>query len=469
MEPKDAADIEAVVEDRLAAVATNSGFGETVTVEWRGGNLSLPVVKMPVAMLYYNPATHRIRAQREVDPERNRSLTTDPFGEMAQSYLGMLLKNDPADPQRSDPAFENLKNDLSEHGQRDPGIITRSGVLINGNTRRAALLAAGHEHIRVGVLPSDASASDLQAVELALQLRKDHRRDYSYVNLLLAIDDRINAGRPVAEIMSDFRIKRSTFDRNVWILTLIREAIERSSFTDENGNKFSLTLYDFENEQGKLEELHRTYLKSKEKSPESAELVREQRLLGIAIGRSKTDLRLVNEDFAEKYATGFKTKLEPVEGDAEGTIGIPGTSIKVPSTAKTALPYKRLTDEALRSRAVVRSADKLDKGIDAAPAAGRLSEIESTYKRGLEVAERKSRVEKRKAAPSEKLSDANDFLLQAVEALNQAKATGTLVLDELDEPFQELRNQITAMARLLQREEPDADSAANWVIQASAL
>ena len=98
-------------------------------------------------------------------------------------------------------------------GRRIRGIITPSGVLVNGNTRRAALKELGRENIRVGVLPDDWTWDDVAAVELELQLRKDHRRDYWYINQLLAIDDESVRGLSVAEISKKFRIQQKTYQQ----------------------------------------------------------------------------------------------------------------------------------------------------------------------------------------------------------------------------------------------------------------
>jgi hypothetical protein len=80
---------------------------------------------MPVDLLHYNPDTHRIRAQRSINPALERDLETDPFGESGQNYLHQLLMGDPTDPSKTDQSFTALKDDLREHGQSEPGIITR--------------------------------------------------------------------------------------------------------------------------------------------------------------------------------------------------------------------------------------------------------------------------------------------------------------------------------------------------------
>ncbi|NED80044.1 hypothetical protein G3I76_08015, partial [Streptomyces sp. SID11233] len=81
---------------------------------------------------------------------------------------GELLRALPSDPGKPDPAFETLKKDLEEFGQNDPGLVTHHGVLVNGNTRAAALRAIRATSIRVGVLPASFTSRDVSAVELAL-------------------------------------------------------------------------------------------------------------------------------------------------------------------------------------------------------------------------------------------------------------------------------------------------------------
>src|SRR6185295_13220136 len=177
----------------------------------------------------------------------------NPYGASAQGYLHQLLMGDPTEPSKIDPSFTGLKDDLHEHGQSDPGIITRLGVLINGNTRRAALKDLGHSNIRVGVLPPDAGHEDLQSIELSLQLRKDHRRDYSFMNFFLAVDERAAEGQLAANIQSDFRIKATTYERSRWILEFVRDAIDRSRVVGANsGESLAMRLVDFESHQGKL-------------------------------------------------------------------------------------------------------------------------------------------------------------------------------------------------------------------------
>lgn len=455
--PGDAAIIDSLVEDRLQAVVGASGPKETVTVEWRDATLHLPVISMPVDALYYNPATHRIRAQRSLDPALDLVLDDDPYGDSAQGYLHQLLKGDPANPRVTDPAFEMLKTDLQEHGQSEPGIITRWGELINGNTRRAALSELQVKHIRVGVLPSDAGAEDIRSIELALQLRRDHKRDYSFMNELLAIDERVRAGRPATEIMYEFRIRQQKFDRSRWILGLVREAIERSHSIDDNGADLSLKLVDFESHQGKLEELYRAYSALKLKDPDKADALREQRLLAIILNKSKTDLRYVDADFADTYAASLLSGADGVES----TVTIPGLGVSVPGDTAKVSRLRTVTTRVLQARAAE----------VAGPEAGRahnealdlLAKTRDVVETGLKKAGKDGRVLKKKLGPTERLNEANEALELVITAVAESRATGNFDSMSLDEPLGSLRGSIVSLARIILRGHDEEFASAEWL------
>src|SRR5687767_14994695 len=101
--PPNSENVRQVVEERLAALESIKGLQETVTVEWRGKQLPVPVISMPISLLHYNPDTHRIRAQRSINPVLEQELKAEPYGDAAQSYLQSLLMGDPSDPTKIDP------------------------------------------------------------------------------------------------------------------------------------------------------------------------------------------------------------------------------------------------------------------------------------------------------------------------------------------------------------------------------
>ncbi|MDA8372493.1 MAG: hypothetical protein M0026_21835, partial [Nocardiopsaceae bacterium] len=215
-----------MIEERLREAMDANG--EKVSIELGGERKHLYVISMPIERLYYNPGTRRIRAQRALDPKRDRQLDEAPWSDEGQAYLEKLLKSDQVSLDKVDPDFEALCENLENFGQKDPGIITRSGILVNGNTRCAALNVLGEKYIRVGVLPESTNWDDIHTIELALQLRKEHKREYSYINRLLAIEEQAKLGRRPADIARDFQIKTATLEADRWVYSVLMDVIDRS-------------------------------------------------------------------------------------------------------------------------------------------------------------------------------------------------------------------------------------------------
>ena len=454
--PPNSDQVSSVVSERLAALEDDVGLGETLSIEWRGSQRIIPVIAMPVDLLSYNPSTHRVRAQRSLDAAKDRAIDDDPYGDLAQAYLHHLLMGDPADPSKTDPSFEALKEDLAEHGQTEPGIITRNGILINGNTRRAALKESGARDIRVAVLPTDAGLDDLASVELSLQLRREHKREYSFMNFLLAIDESVLSGQRPADIQKEFRIKAAKFERSRWILDFVNDAIERSR-TDSS----SLRLIDFEQHQGKLEELYRKYAAAKPRDPQKAEAIREQRLLALVLDKSKTDLRLIEDDFVEKFAKKALELSGPIEVESTSGGMIPGTSIPTTGPSPEIQKLRSLATKALRARAVTVSAGA--PANEKAEAQGVLKDLDAVVDTGLDRAGKQTRIQKKRFAAVERLEDVHDILELALVAVVEAKSTNNLNPDDLDDALSDISRDLVKLAQLIGRGDSGPGEGLAWL------
>ncbi|MFD0393592.1 hypothetical protein ACFQ3Z_18650 [Streptomyces nogalater] len=71
-------------------------------------------------------------------------------------------------------------------------------------------------------------------MELALQLRQDQRRDYSYINRLIAMEEQAAMGRTPEQIAKEFRIRTATYHQERWILSTIKELNDRSASGGES-------------------------------------------------------------------------------------------------------------------------------------------------------------------------------------------------------------------------------------------
>ena len=456
--PKTTVEVEKVIKQRLDALEDTPGSEETITVEWRGQPKHISIIPMPIKLLYYNPGTHRIRAQRLANADNHHHLDLDPFGAAAQASLHSLLKSDPAAPDKVDSSFDELKDDLELHGQREPGLITRSGVLINGNTRLAALKDLGSKHMRVGVLPPDASHEDLLTLELSFQLRKEYKRDYSYMNYLLAVDDLFSSDYSPSEIQDLLRISEKKYERSRWVLSFLKEAITRSQIKGINESDISLTLTDFEGHQGKLEELYRSYTEMKMKSPDNAEAIKEQRLLAILFDKSKTDLRLIEPDFVQKYVPSILPEEPKVTTPDKR---LPGTSITAPGPSAEVEVLRSLATEVLQAHAV-KLAPSSPPG-EMERATERLRKLEEELDGGLQKAGKNARLLMRKLAAVDRLGEVRDYLDLTLQAVAEAQSTGNFSPEDIDEVLTEISQGFRKLAQSVARVDSGDGDGLSWL------
>lgn len=465
--PPRAAEFSELVKKRLVEVKDAGGTRETVTVDWNGQPLHVDVIESPLSSLYFNPATHRIRAQRSHDPKRDAELESDPYSAASQEYLQYLLQASPADPNRRDPEFDELLNSLKQFGQNDPGLITHQGVLVNGNTRAAALRELGVQSMRVGVLPESFTWADINAVELSLQLRRDHRRDYSYINRLLAMEEQASLGRTPEMIAKEFRIRTETYHQERWILGVIYDQIERSK---DPAHGTGLRLVDFEQHQEKLKELHRAYHKVKAIDPDSADVLKEMRLAAISLGFAKTDVRLIED--GTKFREQYLDSRLPIEfdtaGPADPPVTIPGLGISIADTSNAVAAAQDLTDRVLKAKAAAQGTTGVLKDDQSRAASEAYDQLKGAFDLALETAGRNARLQKRKQMAPARLADASASIDQCVADLVQARSSRSLDEEAFDDAVLKLRDSLRKLAKQAGRGLQNPGDGVTWLLDATS-
>ncbi|WP_448319021.1 transcriptional regulator [Streptomyces sp. CO7] len=462
--PPKADENRANVERRLKEVRDGQGVPETLTVEFRGQPRHVEVIDMPVDDLYYNPGTHRIRAQRSHDPEQDRLLQDAPWRDESQAYLHKLLKALPSDPAKDDPKFFDLLESLRDHKQLEPGLITRDGILVNGNTRRAALKDLGVTSIRVGVLPASCTWADIHAVELSLQLRPDRRREYSYINHLLALDEQLSFGRHVSEVAKEFHTTSPACERDIWILNQLRDLIERS----EHGGR-KLRLMDFEEAKEKLFELYRAYSKEHAKNKEQADLLKEARLVAITLEFSKTDVRFIGPKFHAQYLDQRlpeSVKRETV-AQAPAAVAIPGLNRTVQAGGAELATARALTDYVLKAKAVQVGHGE-ETSAETVEAAKKVEELKSVLEEAVVFAGKDVRLRKKRQAAPERVTDACKDLEQCITDLVMARGNGSLDEGAFDDALLGLRSVLGRLAAEAGKSIPLPAEGLTWLRSAAA-
>jgi hypothetical protein len=270
---------------------------ETFRVPWRGGIERMPVIKIGLDSVVYNPRSHRIKSQLESEQAIAAAVAADPDSDEAQAGIQSLL--------RATRGYERLKENLRTDGQREPGILTHSGRLINANTRAAALEELGEDYIEVAVLPLDATLGEIDDLELDLQVAENYRQAYSFTNELLFVDDMINEHN---------RDERDVADRQRWITSstpaAVRAGIERvrqsvrmltliRAIQQASGSKVRLT--DFDDATQTLQEFDSDYEALRSKDPVSADRMKQARILGLLVDLGYERQREVDARWVETY------------------------------------------------------------------------------------------------------------------------------------------------------------------------
>jgi hypothetical protein len=263
-------------------------FRQTETLHFRGIAMDLPVADVPLDRILLNPHARRFATQRLNDASWMR-LYDRPFDAETQARVADLHQNDVLRPGGAHVrAFDCLHTDLSRRGQREPGIITRAGVLIDGNARAVAMRMLGTKAMRAIVLPEGATLAELHELELALRQRSI-ARDWSFTNLLLAAEELLlNQGLEDREAARHLGIPPQRLA--TWRRTLARiRHVQSVADVFPDGR---LPLAWFDDKQPHLEDIDRAFL-ADEHAGDDSKIVEFARLVGLMAGVSQSSLRKV--------------------------------------------------------------------------------------------------------------------------------------------------------------------------------
>ena len=171
------------------------------------------VYRIPLELLVPNALNDRITWKiREYEAENMRSLDIEQDDDVAFLY-DLILNEHPKDNDRT-------KEDLAKNGQQVDGVITNSGIIIDGN-RRATLLRVlfngeadkygqnveDFRYFNTIVLPEDIDEKEIMALETMLQIGVDKKVDYNRICLYIKVDNLLAAGYTFPQIKQYMNLK----------------------------------------------------------------------------------------------------------------------------------------------------------------------------------------------------------------------------------------------------------------------
>jgi hypothetical protein len=429
--------------------AHDPGREATVQMIWRSHSRVFPLVRIGLEYVLLNPRSHRIRAQLESD-EQASLIRNDPFCDEAQEAIARIL--------RATEGFARLKTNLREEGQRDSGIATHAGVLVNANTRAVALRDLGKKHIDLVILPVDGTPKEIDELELRLQMQQDLRQEYTFTNELLFVEDLVSTyGFGVEDVAkalrwatssepAELRRGRERVEQSTRMLSIIRDIQSMS------GGALKLTFFD--DKRQSVIEIDQQYQRLRGRNPRAALAVRSARTLGLLTDRlGYQPLRLIDETFVGSYlepALGQSEVLRdvlPALVDAESREAPEGTDI-LPGSGDRA--GDELLDVAPLVSALARAAES---DTVALPTTGGKTTLERTraleaVTDALQSAVEEARLDTRRGTRLERpralLIEADTKLKRALEQYGQVKKEIGFDTESFLEEFERLARRIDA-------------------------
>ena len=185
---------------------------ESTRIDFRNGiadNREETVYKVPLDLLRFRKENGRISSSVKTHERRIGRL--DPADSSAQDLLREFLRN--KDPEKTD----ELKQLLRADGQREPGIITADGFLINGNRRKVALIELKNDFpeedrfqtMKVVILPGEddeggpPTLKEIEQIENRYQLQTEGKAEYYGFDAALSIRDKEASGYTLEQQMRD--------------------------------------------------------------------------------------------------------------------------------------------------------------------------------------------------------------------------------------------------------------------------
>lgn len=283
---------------QTALAAAEKQTARTLDLRWKGTSQPLTVVKVPLTATVLNPRSHRIRAELESRGDEVNVVTSDPYSAESQALISEIL--------RETKGFDNIKAALErDGGQRDPGVITHQGLLVNANTRRVALSDLSSEYIDVAVLPQDATDKEITDVELDLQMATDVKQDYTFSAQLLFIEELMTERGMSAEqigmrlnpTLSDSEAgrkkARQVVEQEMRLLRVAREVVAAG-----DGH---VKLVQFDDDRQAFIEIDQDFERGRKKDEAEARRVRDAQLVGLVTDVDYRKLRDVDPKLIDEY------------------------------------------------------------------------------------------------------------------------------------------------------------------------
>lgn len=155
-------------------------FGK-LEIPWEDGLQSLEVYKIPLDYLVYNKYNGRILSRTKSLESQQKKI--DAETKEGKELIEKLLWESKKD--RNEKTLHSIK---TSGGQQKPGIITRDGIIIDGNRRAMLLGKSGmYDYFKAVVLPVtlEENPLEIEKLETSFQMGEDEKLGYNPIEKYL--------------------------------------------------------------------------------------------------------------------------------------------------------------------------------------------------------------------------------------------------------------------------------------------
>lgn len=167
------------IQEVIDREASNPPFG-VQEIPWEDALVSMQVYKIPLAYLIYNKYNGRILSRTKALEKQNH--TINPETPDGKKLIEELLYDS------KEERNKKTETDLKIFGQKKVGIITRDGVIVDGNRRAMLLNRIGDDdYFKAVILPvtSDENPLEIEKLETSFQMGEDEKLDYNPIEKYL--------------------------------------------------------------------------------------------------------------------------------------------------------------------------------------------------------------------------------------------------------------------------------------------
>lgn len=185
-----------------------------IIYEYQNQRTDLPIIRIDISQPIYRMANFRTRTA-QIQYIHERKVPTDFFRSGQENESAQRAQHDILVDFAAKGSFSvtPIMEQLHAEEQRQPLLITSDGVIVNGNRRLAAMRElftqdpvrfSNFAYVDCAVLPASVTPNEIVEIEVRLQMQRETKLPYGWIEESIAIREMLNEGMQrayVADLM----------------------------------------------------------------------------------------------------------------------------------------------------------------------------------------------------------------------------------------------------------------------------